>query len=102
MPDEDRREWIGDVHHAHAFVIPGDVDEARRALVEPRQMRRGAGAAARPIAIADELLSLLIEVVRYVVEPEGREQHHIGGPLAFHDFRVLQIGDIEDATEARW
>src|SRR5262249_45665227 len=56
VPDEDRRERVGDVHRAHAFVVPGDIDEARRALVEPRQMRGGARAATRPIAIADELL----------------------------------------------
>src|SRR5206468_4225859 len=71
VADEDRRERVGDVHRAHALVVPGDVDEAWRALVEPRQVRRGAGAAARPVAIADELLSLLIEVVRHIVEPEG-------------------------------
>src|SRR6476660_3117396 len=58
VPNEDRRERIGDVHRAYAFVIPGDVDEAWRALVEPRQMRGGAGAAARTVAITDERLPL--------------------------------------------
>src|SRR3954449_6296412 len=61
VTNEDRREWIGDIHRAHALVIPGDVNEARRALVEPGQMRGSAGAAAGPIAIADELLPLRIE-----------------------------------------
>src|SRR5215813_9825622 len=101
MPDENRCERIGDVHRAHALIVPGDVDEARRALVEPGQMRGGAGAATGTVAIADELLALLIEIIRHVVEPEGREQHYIGRPLALDHFRVLEIGDIENTTKAR-
>src|SRR5882672_531052 len=64
-------------------------------------MRGGAGAASGPVAVTDERLALLIEVVGHVIEPESREQHHVGGALAFRDFRVLEIGHVENASEAR-
>ena len=71
MPDEGRRERIGNIHRAHALVVPGDVDEARRALVLPWQMRACCRAAAGTSAVADELALLRIEHVGDMREPEG-------------------------------
>ena len=73
VPDEHRRERIGDVHRPQALVVPGDVDEARRALIEHRQVRRRARAAAGAVGVADEHALLRVETIRDVIEAEGRQ-----------------------------